>query len=157
MEVQAYAYNRLRAGNSEIITNTADIQRALQSNEELRAHFAAGDNLVLRDANGRFVPGESGSAIVMDIRNGNVISMVSAPSYDPNQFSERLLTRDWKRLSNHPRTPLLNRAISGLYAPGSTFKMVVAAAALEAGVISINTLYSSWQHGIWRSQIPLLV
>ena len=114
MEVQAYAYNRLRAGNSEIITNTADIQRALQSNEELRAHFAAGDNLVLRDANGRFVPGESGSAIVMDIRNGNVISMVSAPSYDPNQFSERLLTRDWKRLSNHPRTPLLNRAISGL-------------------------------------------
>lgn len=142
MEVQAYAYNRLRAGNSEIITNTADIQRALQSNEELRAHFAAGDNLVLRDANGRFVPGESGSAIVMDIRNGNVISMVSAPSYDPNQFSERLLTRDWKRLSNHPRTPLLNRAISGLYAPGSTFKMVVAAAALEAGVISESTRYT---------------
>lgn len=141
MEVQAYAYNRLRAGNSEIVTNTADIQRALQSNEELRSHFAAGDNLVLRDANDRFVPGESGSAIVMDIRNGNVISMVSAPSYDPNQFSERLLTRDWKRLSNHPRTPLLNRAISGLYAPGSTFKMVVAAAALEAGVITESTRY----------------
>ncbi|MGC6518117.1 MAG: penicillin-binding protein 2 [Candidatus Puniceispirillaceae bacterium] len=139
MEIQAYAYNRLRSGRSEVVTDTADIQIALQKNEEIRSHFAAGDNLVLRDEKDRFVPGESGSAIVMDVRNGDVVAMVSAPSYDPNQFSERLLTRDWKRLSSHPRTPLLNRAISGLYAPGSTFKMVVAAAALEAGVITSRT------------------
>ncbi len=141
MEIQAYAYNRLRRGNSDVVKNTNDIQAALQGNEELRQHFAVGDDLVLRDAKERFVPGESGAAIVMDVRNGDVISMVSAPSYDPNQFSEKLLTRDWKRLSSHPRTPLLNRAISGLYAPGSTFKMVVAAAALEAGVISSKTRY----------------
>ena len=118
-------------GNSDVVKNTNDIQTALQGNDELRQHFAVGDDLVLRDAKERFVPGESGAAIVMDVRNGDVISMVSAPSYDPNQFSEKLLTRDWKRLSSHPRTPLLNRAISGLYAPGSTFKMVVAAAALR--------------------------
>ena len=141
MEIQAYAYNRLRRGNSDVVKNTNDIQAALQGNEELRQHFAVGDDLVLRDAKERFVPGESGAAIVMDVRNGDVISMVSAPSYDPNQFSEKLLTRDWKRLSSHPRTPLLNRAISGFYAPGSTFKMVVAAAALEAGVISSKTRY----------------
>ena len=141
MEIQAYAYNRLRRGNSDVVKNTNDIQTALQGNDELRQHFAVGDDLVLRDAKERFVPGESGAAIVMDVRNGDVISMVSAPSYDPNQFSEKLLTRDWKRLSSHPRTPLLNRAISGLYAPGSTFKMVVAAAALEAGVISSKTRY----------------
>ncbi len=139
MEIQAYAYERLRKGRNDIVTNTADIQAALTTNDEIRSHFAAGDNLVLKDEKERFVPGESGAAIVMDIRNGDVISMVSAPSYDPNQFSERLLTRDWKRLSSHPRTPLLNRAISGLYAPGSTFKMVVAAAALEAGVITSST------------------
>ena len=112
MEIQAYAYNRLRRGNSDVVKNTNDIQAALQGNEELRQHFAVGDDLVLRDAKERFVPGESGAAIVMDVRNGDVISMVSAPSYDPNQFSEKLLTRDWKRLSSHPRTPLLNRAIS---------------------------------------------
>ena len=141
MEIQAYAYNRLRRGNSDVVKNTNDIQTALQGNDELRQHFAVGDDLVLRDAKERFVPGESGAAIVMDVRNGDVISMVSAPSYDPNQFSEKLLTRDWKRLSSHPRTPLLNSAISGLYAPGSTFKMVVAAAALEAGVISSKTRY----------------
>lgn len=139
MEIQAYAYDRLRKGRNEIVTKTADIQNALTVNEEIRSHFAAGDNLVLKDEKERFVPGESGSAIVMDVRNGDVVAMVSAPSYDPNQFSERLLTRDWKRLSSHPRTPLLNRAISGLYAPGSTFKMVVAAAALEAGVINAKT------------------
>ncbi|MGC6530670.1 MAG: penicillin-binding protein 2 [Candidatus Puniceispirillaceae bacterium] len=139
MEIQAFAYERLRKGRSDIVKNTADIQSALNKNEELRAHFATGDNLVLKDEKDRFVPGESGSAIVMDIKNGDVVAMVSAPSYDPNQFSERLLSRDWKRLSSHPRTPLLNRAISGLYAPGSTFKMVVAAAALEAGVISSKT------------------
>ena len=139
MEIQAFAYDRLRRGRNEVVTQTADIQKALNKNEELRSHFAAGDDLVLKDEKERFVPGESGAAIVMDVRNGDVVSMVSAPSYDPNQFSERLLTRDWKRLSSHPRTPLLNRAISGLYAPGSTFKMVVAAAALEAGVITSRT------------------
>ena len=139
MEIQAFAYERLRKGRSEIVTNTADIQTALTKNAEIRSHFAAGDDLVLQDEKQRFVPGESGAAIVMDITNGDVVAMVSAPSYDPNQFSEKLLTRDWKRLSTHPRTPLLNRAISGLYAPGSTFKMVVAAAALEAGVITSKT------------------
>lgn len=139
MEIQAFAYDRLRRGRNEVITKTADIQKALDSNAEIRSHFAAGDNLVLKDERERFVPGESGAAIVMDVKNGDIVAMVSAPSYDPNQFSERLLTRDWKRLSSHPRTPLLNRAISGLYAPGSTFKMVVAAAALEAGVITSKT------------------
>jgi penicillin-binding protein 2 len=65
--------------------------------------------------------------------------MVSTPSFDPNLFSNRLSVRDWQRMNEHPRTPLLNRAISGLYPPGSTFKMVVLAAALEAGVISKKT------------------
>ena len=139
MEIQAFAYDRLRRGRNEVITKTSDIQKALHNNAEIRSHFAAGDNLVLKDERERFVPGESGAAIVMDVTNGDIVAMVSAPSYDPNQFSERLLTRDWKRLSSHPRTPLLNRAISGLYAPGSTFKMVVAAAALEAGVITSKT------------------
>ena len=109
---------------------------ALLKNDELRAHVTTGDTLVLRDERGRLVPPESGAVTVIDIQTGEINAMVSAPSYDPNLFSGRLSLRDWKRLNEHPRTPLLNRAISGLYAPGSTFKMVVAAAALEAGVIS---------------------
>jgi penicillin-binding protein 2 len=77
--------------------------------------------------------------VVMDVRTGEVISMVSSPTYDPNIFTERLLTRDWRRLQEHPRNPLLNRVTAGAYAPGSTFKMVVALAALEAGIISEKT------------------
>jgi penicillin-binding protein 2 len=77
----------------------------------------------------------------MDVNNGDVRVMVSNPAFDPNLFSNPLSVRDWKRLNEHPRTPLLNRVISGLYAPGSTFKMVVVAAALEAGVISTKTRY----------------
>ena len=77
--------------------------------------------------------------MVMDILTGEVISLVSAPMFDPNLFTGRLLNRDWRRLNEHPRRPLLNRVTSGLYAPGSTFKMVVGLAALEAGVISENT------------------
>ena len=61
--------------------------------------------------------------------------------FDPNLFTGKLLTRDWKRLNAHPRKPLLNRVTSGQYAPGSTFKMVVGLAALEAGVISKNTSF----------------
>jgi penicillin-binding protein 2 len=77
----------------------------------------------------------------MDIHTGDVRVMVSNPGFDPNLFSNPLSVRDWKRLNDHPRTPLLNRVTSGLYAPGSTFKMVVIAAALEAGVISTKTRY----------------
>ncbi|MEL0207155.1 MAG: penicillin-binding transpeptidase domain-containing protein [Alphaproteobacteria bacterium] len=77
----------------------------------------------------------------MDIQTGAVRAMVSVPMYDPNLFTGRLLSRDWQRLNNHPRTPLLNRALSGQYAPGSTFKMVVGLAALEAGVISSRTKF----------------
>ena len=94
--------------------------------------------MILRDANGRLVPAES-AAVVMDIHSGEVISLVSAPMFDPNLFTGKLLNRDWRRLNEHPRRPLLNRVTSGLYAPGSTFKMVVGLAALEAGVISENT------------------
>lgn len=118
------------------------VQRALSKDPDLKAHIVLGDDLVLRDAKGRLVPPESGAAIVIDIKSGEIISLVSTPMYDPNLFTGKLLTRDWKRLNSHPRTPLLNRAISGQYAPGSTFKMVVALAALESGVIDKYTSFN---------------
>ncbi len=86
-------------------------------------------------------PPESGAAMVMDVETGAVRAMVSLPGFDPNQFASRLRERDWQRLKQHPRNPLLNRAIAGLYSPGSTFKMAVLAAALEAGVVTSKTQY----------------
>ena len=135
--VQLHASKLLRQGRSEIVSFAEkDVQAGLASNPELVAHITSGDDLILRDSKGRLTPPESGAAIVMDIHTGNVVSLVSTPMYDPNIFTEKLLTRDWRRLNNHPRRPLLNRSTSGMYAPGSTFKMVVGLAALEAGIIS---------------------
>lgn len=79
---------------------------------------------------------ESASAVVMDVTNGELIAMVSAPGYDPNIFSSGISAREWNELLHNPLTPLSNKSIAGTYAPGSTFKMVTAMAALEAGVLN---------------------
>jgi penicillin-binding protein 2 len=77
---------------------------------------------------------ESASAVVMDIHTGDVISFVSTPGFDPNDFNMGLSQDQWNALVNNPYKPLTNKAIAGLYPPGSTFKTVTAIAALEAGV-----------------------
>jgi penicillin-binding protein 2 len=79
---------------------------------------------------------ESASVVVMDIHSGEVLVMASTPSFDPNAFNRGLLPEEWKELSTNPRAPLSNKAIAGQYPPGSTFKTMVALAALEAGIIT---------------------
>lgn len=79
---------------------------------------------------------ETGAAVVLDVKTGDVLAMASSPPYDPNAFARGITTEEWKRLSTDERGPLTNKAVSGQYAPGSTFKMIVAAAALEAGVVT---------------------
>lgn len=79
---------------------------------------------------------ESGSVVVMDIHNGDVLVMASTPSYDPNAFNRGLSSDEWKSLTENPRAPLTNKAVTGQYPPGSTFKLITAMAALESGVIS---------------------
>lgn len=79
---------------------------------------------------------ESGAAIMLDVNTGEILAFVSTPSYDPNQMAQGLSSKEWKELSENERHPLINKALSGQYSPGSTFKMIVALAALESGVIS---------------------
>ena len=80
--------------------------------------------------------GESASVIVMDVRNGDVLALVSVPAFDPNAFNRGLSGEEWRSMNRDPLAPLVNKSIGGLYSPGSTFKMVVALAALERGVIT---------------------
>ena len=75
----------------------------------------------------------------MDPRTGSVMAMVSRPSFDPNLFNRGISGDRWKKLTADPLCPLQNRALSGQYPPGSTYKLVVAAAALEEGLITENT------------------
>ena len=142
IDVQSYAVERLKQGNSEQVSlSDSSVQEAITKNDEIRAHINIGETMILRDANSRYVPPETGAVVVMDIKTGGVVAMASAPAYDPNLFVGRLSNRAWQNINEHPRIPLLNRVVAGLYSPGSTFKMVVYAAALEAGVISSDTSY----------------
>jgi penicillin-binding protein 2 len=75
---------------------------------------------------------ESAAVVVMDIHTGEVVVMASTPSFDPNSFNRGLSGDEWKDLVSNPRSPLSNKAIAGQFAPGSTFKLVTALAALES-------------------------
>jgi penicillin-binding protein 2 len=107
--------------------------------------------------------GLAGAAVAMDPRDGSILAMVSLPSFDPNLFNSGIARDEWDKLQNNPLNPLSNRAISGQYPPGSTYKMIVAAAALEEGIIAPDTKifcngsfelgnrsYHCWKkHGHW--------
>jgi len=82
------------------------------------------------------------SCVLLDAVTGDVLALVSSPSFDPTLFSTGLSQAAWQELSTDPRNPLTDKAIGGLYPPGSTFKPVVALAALEAGVITPDTRFT---------------
>ena len=129
---------RGKAGNSQVEVNA--MGRVIR--ELSRQEGQPGDDIKLtidRDlqklAADRLKQEESAAAVVMDVHNGDVLVLSSVPGFDPNRFVTGLSSRSWRELLNDPRTPLINKAASGLYAPGSTFKMAVALAALEAGIV----------------------
>ncbi len=78
------------------------------------------------------------SVVVLDVQSGEIIAMVSNPSFDPNKFVEGVSRDYWKELIEDPRKPLNNKPISANYPPGSTFKLMVAIAALESGINPLN-------------------
>ncbi|MFN3836159.1 MAG: penicillin-binding protein 2 [Brevundimonas sp.] len=77
---------------------------------------------------------ESGACVVMDVRNGDILCMMSAPSFDPNLFVGGVPTKTYRALADYERKPLLDKTINGTFPPGSTFKPTTALALLEAGV-----------------------
>ncbi|MFZ5720209.1 MAG: penicillin-binding protein 2 [Pseudomonadota bacterium] len=77
---------------------------------------------------------ESGGAVMMDCRTGDILCMASAPSFDANKFVRGLTGAEYRALANYERRPLLDKCLSGLYPPGSTFKTMTALAILEAGI-----------------------
>ncbi len=78
---------------------------------------------------------KAGSISAMDIYTGEIIAMASSPTYDPNKFTHGIGHKDWGDIRDDPLKPLVNKSIAGLYSPGSTFKPLVALAALEFGTI----------------------
>jgi len=107
-------------GNDLVTTIDIDLQRAA---EEMIGEF-------------------SGAVVAMDPRTGEVLAMVSKPSFDPNLFATRISGSDWSSVINNPGKPLQNRVTQSRFSPGSVFKVFMAAAGLEAGTLdALHSLY----------------
>jgi penicillin-binding protein 2 len=107
-------------------TPGADLKLSLDAGLQADVRAALGD--------------EAASAVVMDATNGEVLAMVSTPSFDPSVFDKGVSQAQWQDWVTNERSPLTDRATDGLYPPGSTFKPTVALAALRAGSITADTI-----------------
>ena len=85
--------------------------------------------------------GREGAIIVLEAKTGDVLALASYPTFDPNKFINRFTPEEWLGLLKSPDTPLINRAIQGLYSPGSIFKIVMASGALASGAIAEETTF----------------
>ncbi|MEJ7935007.1 penicillin-binding protein 2 [Sphingobium sp. AN558] len=95
----------------------------------------------LQEYAGRRLATQSGSVVVIDCHNGDVLAMASMPSFDPNSFSDGISHVEWEMLSKDDHVPLRNKVLQGLYPPGSTVKPMVALSLLEAGVSPEDTIH----------------
>jgi penicillin-binding protein 2 len=112
-----------------------------------RIQSEPGDNVVLsidlalQEEAWKAIGDRPGAVVVLDPRNGAVLALVSSPSFDPNLFNGGISSDDWEKLTGNRRHPMENRSISGQYPPGSTYKPIIAAAALEEGLITPETTF----------------
>ncbi len=86
--------------------------------------------------------GKKGTVVAMNPTTGEILAMVSRPSYDPNLFAQRISGEEWQRIATDPNHPMQNRAFQAQYPPGSIFKLIVAIAGLENGAIAPETKFS---------------
>ncbi len=138
-------------GNYVMLTIDSDLQRvaeqSLAANID-RIRKSGGD-----PSNRKGGDCSAGAAVVIDVKNGDVLAMATYPTYDPSRFNE-----DYTKLYEDKNKPMWNRALSGTYTPGSTFKPLTAIAALESGVLGVNeiiedlgvyTFYNDYQPRCW--------
>jgi len=98
-------------------------------------------DLDLQQASEEAMKGYVGALVAMDPQTGRILALVSSPGFDPDAFARGIDNEEWKALNDPLSRPLQNKALQGRYAPGSTFKIVVAAAALQEGVVSKNSSF----------------
>jgi penicillin-binding protein 2 len=124
----------------ENLRMTIDIGLQRQLDSDLASQISGLQHSTDPRTGARF-PAPSGAAVVLDPRDGSVLAMSSYPSYDPKVWVGGISDANYRKLTDPSRhQPLLNRAIAGLYAPGSTFKLVTATAALDDGLIDQRTI-----------------
>ena len=136
-------------GDDIVLSIDVELQAAAES--YLRQGLIAARKTVSEDS-GFFYPALTGAAVVMDVRNGDVLAMVSHPTYDPTWMVEGLSLAEYRSVFENPYAPgaLNNLAVQGTYSPGSVFKPVTALAGLDAGLISPRAAF----HDVGYYRIP---
>lgn len=138
-------------GNYVVLTIDSELQKAVEKSLEKRITEIAGNGTKPEEKKG--ADANAGAAVVLDVRSGAVLASATYPTYDPGRFNQ-----DYTKLIENPANPIWNRAISGGYAPGSTFKPLVAIAALETGATETDELircdgiykyYDTYQPKCW--------
>ena len=119
------------AGDYVVLTIDSELQKTVENSLQERIHEIAARGANLRGNKG--ADANAGAAVVLDVKSGAALAIASYPTYDPARFN-----KDYSELLENEAKPMWNRAISGGYAPGSTFKPLVAIAALESGKVTIN-------------------
>ena len=129
---------RGRGGVSQVEVNAfGRVIRELSRKEgEPGVEIALAIDLELQKLVMEKLEGMSAAAVCLDVRSGEVLAMASTPGFDPNAFNRGLAAEQWRALASDPASPLVNKAIAGQYAPGSTFKVVMDLAALDAGTVT---------------------
>lgn len=145
MGAEAVYNERLRGRDGKElveIDSSGKILRTLGHQEEL-----AGEDVTLsldatlsRVAANAFPPGKKGAVIVAKPSSGEILAMYSSPGFSPDAFTVGMSQAEYDRLMNNPDLPMFNRAIGGVYPPGSTFKIVTSVAGLEEGAITKSTI-----------------
>lgn len=148
-----YTSEEAIAGNDIMLTIDANLQKIT---EDALAH-----NIEMMQ-NGELPGAETaseGAAVVINVKTGEILAMASYPNYNPSLFVDGISTENWNNYLNDSRHPLINKAISSISPPGSTFKMVTAIAGLESGAIDVNTkindtgkytYYKDYQPVCWK-------
>ncbi len=139
IEKQYEGVLRGKHGTKQVEVNA--VGRIVQEIDEKRVEPVPGQDLVLsldselqRLTQQRLASELSAAAAVIDVASGDVLALGSTPSYDPSMFARGVTRLEWQQLTGDPLRPLANKAVGGEYAPGSTFKMVVALAAMKRGI-----------------------
>ncbi len=118
----------------------SDLVLTIDKNLQMAAERAVDEQLALINAH-------AAAAVVMNPQNGEVLALVSRPSFDPNWFAGGISTKNWNIINTNPYHPMDNKAITGEYPPGSTYKIVTGTAALSSGKVTPEEMiYDSGQH-----------
>jgi penicillin-binding protein 2 len=124
--------------------------RALRLMSRIEPHSGANIYLTIdkhiQEAAETAFAGKKGAVVAMNPATGEILAMVSRPSFDPNLFAQRLTGEEWQKLATDPAHPMQNRAFQAQYPPGSIFKLMVTIAGLESGALTPETKFNCPEH-----------